>query len=180
MPEKAPDVFQVVLQCTNGDVVIECHREWAPLGVERFYELVKLGFYTDIRIFRVVEGFIAQFGISGDPKLSDKWANDNILDDPVRESNVRGTVTFATSGRNSRTTQIFINYGDNRRLDSMGFAPFGKVVSGMDVADKFYSGYGEKLSRLQNAIESTGNGVLDSQFPNLDSIKKAEFVKLNQ
>lgn len=180
MPEKAPEVFHVALQCTNGDVVIECHREWAPLGVERFYELVKQDFFSDMRIFRVVKGFVAQFGIPGDPGVAAKWVENVIPDDPVRESNVKGTITFATSGANSRTTQLFINYGDNRNLDGMGFAPFGKVVLGMDVAEDFYSGYGESITRLQGSIQAQGNAFLDGRFPELDSIKKAVFVKLDK
>ena len=180
MPDKAPEIFHVALQCTNGDVVLECHRDWAPKGVDRFYELVKKDFFTDMRIYRVVSGFVAQFGIPGDPAVAAKWQDNVIADDPVIQSNAKGTITFATSGPNSRTTQLFINYGDNRNLDSMGFAPFGRIVAGIDVADGFYSGYGESITRLQGSIQMQGNAFLDAQFPKLDSIKKAVFVKLNE
>jgi len=180
MPAKAPETFNVLFQCTNGDIVVECHRDWAPKGVDRFYDLVKQDFFTDMRVFRVVEGFVAQFGISGDPATAEKWKDDRIPDDPVKESNVKGTLTFATSGPNSRTTQLFINYGDNRNLDGMGFAPFAKIVAGMEVAEGFYSGYGERITKLQDMIAMQGNQYLDSQFPNLDSIKKAVFVKLDK
>ena len=172
---KAPATFKAKLTTTKGDIVIEVHRDWAPNGADRFYNLVKSGFYDDVRIFRVVNGFMAQVGLSGDPAVTAKWSSSNIPDDPVKESNKRGYVTFAqTSNPNSRSTQIFINYADNSRLDPQRFAPFGQVVTGMDVADSLYKGYGEQPN--QGAIQSQGNAYLDSRFPKLDAIQHAEIV----
>ena len=141
--EKAPAVYQAKFDTSKGAFVIEVHRDWAPNGADRFYNLVKNGFYNDVRFFRVLDGFMAQFGINGNPNLSAVWRNANIKDDPVKQSNTRGTITFATAGPNTRTTQVFINFGDNAGLDGQGFSPFGKVVSGMDVVDSLYGGYGE-------------------------------------
>jgi peptidyl-prolyl cis-trans isomerase A (cyclophilin A) len=174
---KAPEVFKAKFTTTKGDVVVEVHRAWAPNGADRFYNLVKMGFYDDTRLFRAVDGFMVQFGISGDPAVNTKWQPAKITDDPVKQSNKRGYVTFATSGPNSRTTQIFINYGDNSRLDAMSFAPFGQVTQGMDIVDQFYKAYGEAPSGAQPIIQSQGNAFLDSKFPKLDSIKHAEIVK---
>jgi peptidyl-prolyl cis-trans isomerase A (cyclophilin A) len=175
---KAPDVFKAKFTTTKGDFVVEVHRAWAPNGADRFYNLVKSGFYDDLRFFRAVDGFMVQFGISGDPAVNAKWQPAKIPDDPVKESNKRGYVTFATSGPNSRTTQIFINYNDsNARLDGMGFAPFGQVTQGMDVVDQLYKGYGEAASGAQPTIQSQGNAFLDSRFPKLDTLKHAEIVK---
>jgi peptidyl-prolyl cis-trans isomerase A (cyclophilin A) len=174
-------VFNVLFDTTKGKLVIECHHDWAPNGTDRFYELVKIGFFTDMRIFRVVQGFVAQFGISGDPKVSRKWEDSNIPDDSVKQSNTPGMVTFAAGGSpNSRSTQLFINYGDNSRLDSGGFAPIGKVIHGMDVANQFYAGYGESITNLQEQIQMQGNAFLDQQFPKLDSIKRAAFITFNE
>jgi peptidyl-prolyl cis-trans isomerase A (cyclophilin A) len=172
---KAPDVFQASFTTTKGDFVIEVHRDWAPNGADRFYNLVKAGFFDDTRFFRVVDGFMVQFGISGDPAVAAKWKNATIQDEPPKQSNKPAYVTFAKTGApNSRTTQIFINYGDNTRLDAMGFAPFGQVVKGMDAVNAIYKGYGE--SPDQGAIQSQGNAYLDPKFPKLDGVKHAEIV----
>jgi len=148
---------------------VEVHRDWAPNGADRFYELVTSGFYDEGRFFRVVPEFMVQWGISRDPKIAAEWRDKNIQDDPVTQSNVRGFISFATRGPNTRTTQLFINFGDNARLDSMGFAPFGKVIEGMEIVDQIYSGYGE--TPQQGMIETQGNAYLKAQFPQLDYIK---------
>lgn len=172
------NTYRVKFETTAGDFVVEVHRDWAPIGAERFHELVKSGFYDNCKFFRVVESFMVQFGISGDPKVMDKWRENKIKDDPVRKSNKRGFITYAKSGMpNSRTTQVFINYGNNSRLDNDGFAPFGEVVEGMDVVDKLYSTYGETPSQAQQRIQYEGNKFLEEKFPKLDSIKKATLVK---
>jgi peptidyl-prolyl cis-trans isomerase A (cyclophilin A) len=177
---QAPAVFQAKFTSTKGDFVVEVHRDWAPNGADRFYNLVKGGFYDDTRFFRAVDGFMVQFGISGDPAVSSKWRSASIQDDPVKQSNKRGYVTFATSGPNSRTTQIFINYGDNSRLDATGFSAFGQVVKGMDVVDSLYKGYGEGAPSgqgpNQSLVQGRGNAYLDTSFPKLDGVKKAEIV----
>ena len=174
--EKAPAVYKAKFDTSKGVFVVEVHRDWAPGGADRFYNLVKNGFFDDARFFRVVSGFMVQFGINGDPKISAPWRDARIQDDRVTQSNKRGMITFATSGSNSRTTQVFINFGDNSRLDGMGFAPFGQVVSGMDnVVDKIHSGYGE--SPNQGGIQAQGNAYLKGSFPNLDYIKKVTIEK---
>lgn len=173
-PEKAPATYQVRMETTAGPVVIEVKRELAPIGADRFYQLVKKGYYNDLRIFRVVDDFVAQFGMAGDPKVNAQWRDATIPDDPVKVSNKKGTVTFATSGPNSRTTQLFINLKDNAFLDQMGFAPFGTVVEGMENVEKFYSGYGEAPS--QPLINSRGNAYLDEKFPKLTKIQSAKIV----
>ncbi len=177
MQQRAPAVFKATFETSKGDFVIEVRREWAPTGADRFFNLVKHGFYDDVRFFRVIAGFMAQFGIHGDPKVSALWRDERIPDDPVKGSNTRGTITFATAGPNSRTTQVFINYGENARLDSLGFAPFGQVVAGMEVVDRLYAGYGEGAPRgqgpNQGKIQTEGNAYLARQFPQLDYIKKA-------
>lgn len=179
--DKAPGQFRVKFETTKGNFVVQVARVSAPLGADRFYNLVKMGYYNDVAFFRVIDGFMAQFGIHGDPKVSDKWESARIDDDPTRESNVRGAVSFATAGPNTRTTQLFINFGDNSQLDSRGFAPFGKVVEGMTVVDLLYKGYGEGAPRgggpRQDLIQSQGNSYLRSQFPKLDFIKRASLVK---
>jgi len=175
--QQAPPVFQVKLDTSKGPVVIEVTRDWAPQGADHFYTLVKTGFYDGSRFFRVRPNFVVQFGINGDPKTNRLWAGASLPDDPVKQSNTRGMVTYATAGPNTRTTQIFINLADNRRLDQDGFAPFGKVVSGMETVDSFYSGYGEMAPRGpgpdSEEIERTGNSYLENKFPRLDYIKKA-------
>lgn len=172
---KAPDLYKAKFTTTKGDFVVEVHRAWAPNGADRFYNLVKMGFYDDTRLFRAINGFMVQFGITGDGLVNGKWQSANINDDPVTQSNKRAYVSFATRGANTRTTQVFINYGDNSRLDATGFAPFAQVTQGMDVVDKFYKGYGEAPD--QGAIQSQGNAYLDAKFPQLDAIKHAEIVK---
>lgn len=178
---KAPDLFRARFDTSKGPFVIEVHRDWAPKGADRFYNLVKNGYYDDVRFFRVIAGFMAQFGISGDPKLNDVWHEANIDDDPVRQSNTRGMVSYAMRGANSRTTQLFINFADrNAQLDRMGFAPFGKVVEGMDVVDKLYSGYGEGAPSgagpAQDRTQEEGNTYLKASFPELDYVKSARIV----
>jgi len=179
--EPAPATYKVQFDTSKGAFVVEVHRDWAPNGADRFYNLVKNGFYDNARFFRVVSGFMVQFGINGDPKLSAVWREARIKDDPVKKSNARGAITFATAGPDTRTTQVFINYGDNSRLDGQGFAPFGTVTSGMDVVDKLYSGYGEGAPSgqgpAQDKIQREGNAYLTGQFGKLDYIKKASIQK---
>jgi peptidyl-prolyl cis-trans isomerase A (cyclophilin A) len=178
--EKAPAVYKVKFDTSKGPFEVEVYRGWAPNGADRFYNLVKNGFYNDARFFRVIEGFMVQFGISGDPKTAAAWRDANIPDDPVKQSNARGTITFATAGPNTRTTQTFINFGDNAGLDQQGFSPFGKVVSGMKVVDSLYSGYGEGApggaGPNQGQVQMQGNAYLEKSFPKLDYIKKATIV----
>jgi peptidyl-prolyl cis-trans isomerase A (cyclophilin A) len=171
---KAPATFQVKFTTTKGDFVVQVNRAWAPLGADRFYNLVKHGFFTDAAFFRVISGFMVQFGLNANPAVNKAWANADIHDDPVTQSNRPGTITFATAGPGTRTTQLFINYGDNGRLDRDGFAPFGQVISGMDVVNQIYSGYGE--SPDQGQITAKGKAYLDKSFPKLDSIKSATIV----
>ena len=171
---KAPDSFQVKFTTTKGDFVVDVTRSWSPVGADRFYNLVKHGFFTDAAFFRNVPGFIVQFGLSADPAVNKVWRNANIKDDQVTQSNAPGTITFATAGPNTRTTQLFINFGNNTFLDSQGFSPFGKVSSGMDVVQKLYSGYGERPD--QGAITTQGKAYLDKNFPNIDYIKSAAIV----
>jgi len=180
--EQAPATYKAKFTTSKGDFVIEVTRSWAPNGADRFYNLVKNGYFDDCRFFRVISGFMVQFGINGDPALNGIWREARIKDDPVKESNKRGYVTFATAGPNTRTTQIFINYADrNTRLDGMGFAPFGKVIEGMEVVDGLYSGYGEGAPQGsgpdQGLAQTRGNEYLTSQFPNLDFIKSAVILK---
>jgi peptidyl-prolyl cis-trans isomerase A (cyclophilin A) len=180
--DKAPDVFKAKFTTTKGDFVVEVHRDWSPSAADRFYNLVKLGFYDDVRFFRAVDGFMVQFGISGDPAVNAKWQEVGIPDDPVKQSNKRTFVTLAQRNTpNSRGTQVFINYGDNSRLDGMRFAPFGQVVQGMDVVDSLYKGYGEGAPMGagpdQGRIQAEGNAYLDTAFPKLDAIKHAEILK---
>jgi len=178
---KAPEQYKVRFETTKGDFVVQVTRAWAPLGADRFYNLVKAGYFTDVAFFRVIDGFMAQFGISGDPKIGEKWEPARIQDDPVKESNVRGMISFATAGPGTRTTQLFINYANNSKLDTMGFSPFGKVIEGMSVVDALYKDYGEGYPSgrgpSQGRIQSDGNRYLKSEFPKLDYIKQAAFVK---
>ena len=173
LTDKAPATYKVKLDTTAGPVVIEVHRDWAPLGADRFYNLVKYGFYDGVRFFRVIPGFMAQGGMSGDPAIQKLWGRNNINDDPVKQSNKRGFVTFAKTGApNSRSTQIFINYADNSSLDPQGFAPFGQVVSGMETVDKFES-YGRNNVPDQGMITAEGEAYLKRDYPKLTVIKKA-------
>ncbi|WP_298868491.1 peptidylprolyl isomerase [uncultured Gimesia sp.] len=169
---------QVLLETTKGNIVLDLHSDWSPKGVERFKELVKLGFYNDVAFFRVIEGFMAQVGMNGDPALHAKWKDNNIMDEPVVESNNPGYVSFAKTGApNSRSTQFFINYGNNSRLDGMGFSPFAQVIEGMEVVNSLYNGYGEGAGAPdQGAIIAKGNAYLKSNFPKLDYIKKATII----
>jgi peptidyl-prolyl cis-trans isomerase A (cyclophilin A) len=172
LKERAPNVFKARFDTTAGIFVIEAHADWAPRGADRFYNLVKNGYYDGCRFFRVVPGFVVQFGINGDAAIQRNWTNATIPDDKVTQGNTRGFVTFAKSSEpNSRTTQLFVNFGDNSRLNRQGFAPFGKVTMGMEVVDKIFSGYGEKPD--QDRIEKEGNAYLTKNFPKLDYIKKA-------
>jgi len=177
----APDTFRVRFETTKGAFVVEAVRAWAPNGVDRFYNLVRNGYYNDVAFFRVIENFMAQFGIHGDPAVNAVWRNARIPDDPVVESNRRGYVSFAMAGPNTRTTQLFINFRDNRQLDGMGFAPIGRVVEGMDVVDAIYSGYGEGAPNgqgpAQPMIQTQGNEYLRKNFPNLDYIQRATIIE---
>src|SRR2546423_1532515 len=180
MREQAPATFRARLETSKGDVVIEVHRDWAPHGADRFYNLVRSGYFDGVRFFRVIPGFMAQFGIHGDPPVAAAWRDATIPDDPVRQPNARGTVSFATAGPGTRTTQLFINYADNNRLDGMGFSPFGRVVEGMDVVDRLYAGYGEGAPRGrgpdQSRFQAEGNAYLKQGFPELDYVTRATIV----
>ncbi len=181
LTEKAPDTYKATFDTTAGAFTIEVHRDWAPQGADRFYNLVKSGFFTDVRFFRVINGFMAQFGIHGDPAVSRAWRDARIQDDPVKQSNREGYVTFATGGPNTRTTQLFINLADNTGLDRQGFSPIGRVSSGMDVVHKIYDVYGEGAPRGrgpdQGRIQSEGNAYLSKDFPKLTYIKSATIDK---
>jgi peptidyl-prolyl cis-trans isomerase A (cyclophilin A) len=168
---QAPAEFKVRFETSKGPFVIEVRRELAPNGVDRFYELVQSGYYDEARFFRVVPNFVVQWGINRDPKVSRQWNQKYIPDDPVKESNRRGYITYAKRTVDTRTTQVFINLADNVSLDSTGFAPFGKVTEGMEVVQNLYSGYGQ--TPQQNLIQLQGNAYLESQFPQLDYIKTA-------
>lgn len=174
---KAPESFKAKFETTKGSFTIQVSRSLSPTGADRFYNLVKSGFFQDIAFFRVIPGFMSQFGIHGDPAVSAKWRDAKIGDDPVTGRNVRGTVTFAMAGPNTRTTQLFINLVDNTNLDGLRFSPFGKVVDGMDVVDKLNGEYGEGAPRGrgpdQGRIQTEGNAYLKKDFPNLDYIKFA-------
>ncbi len=175
--EKAPANFKARFDSSKGVFVVQVQRDWAPNGADRFYNLVKNGYFDNARFFRVISGFMVQFGIHGDPAIAAPWRTARIPDDQVRQSNKRGFITFATSGPNSRTTQVFVNFADNSGLDRQGFAPFGQVTSGMDVVDKLYSGYGEGAPSGngpdQSRIQREGNAYLSKFFPSLDVIRKA-------
>jgi len=178
----APDTFAVRFETTRGPFTVEFYRAWAPLGADRVYYLVRSGYYDGVRFFRVLPGFVAQFGASGDPRVAKVWDVRTIRDDPVKQTNRRGTVTFATAGPNTRTTQLFVNLGGNSRLDRLGFAPLGRVVDGMTrVVDSLYAGYGEGAPRgkgpNQDRIAAEGTAYLAREFPRLDWIRKAEVVK---
>lgn len=170
----APDSFRVAFETTRGNFVVEVTRAWSPKGADRFYDLVAEGFFDENRFFRVLPGFIAQFGVNDDKKLNEKWEAKTIADDPVKESNSHGTLVFASDGPNSRSHQLFINLADNKNLDTQGFSPIGRVVAGMSVADSIYSGYGETPS--YHLLATLGNSYLKRMFPKLDYIKTARIV----
>ncbi len=178
--EKAPDEFKARFETTRGDFVVLVHRDWAPQGADRFYNLVKIGFYEEAGFFRSIEGFMVQFGVSPYPEVSEKWREARIDDDPVKESNKPGRLTFATAGPNTRTTQLFINYKDNTNLDPMGFAPFGEVVEGMDVVNSLHK-TGEGAPRgpgpHQGKLQERGNAYLLEKFPKVDLIKKVTILE---
>jgi peptidyl-prolyl cis-trans isomerase A (cyclophilin A) len=177
---KAPEVYEVKFTTTKGEFVVQVTRAWAPLGADRFYNLAANKFFDDASFFRVLSGFVVQFGLNADPQISKVWRAATINDDPVTQSNRPGYVTFATAGPNTRTTQVFINLGNNAQLDSMGFAPFGLVALGMEVVKQLYSGYGEGAPSGrgpdQGAVSSQGKAYLDKNFPNLDGIKTATII----
>lgn len=182
LTETAPATYKVKFDTSVGAFVVEVQREWAPIGADRFYNLVKAGFFNDCRFFRVIQGFMVQFGIHGDPEVMAAWRGARIGIDPVKQSNKRGYITYAMGGTpDTRTTQVFINFADNASLDGMGFAPFGRVVSGMDIVDKIHSGYGEGAPRgqgpEQGRIQMEGNAYLTKSFPKLDYIKTATIEK---
>ena len=176
----APETFKAQFDTTRGKFTIEVTRSLSPNGADRFYNLVRSGYFKDVAFFRVIPGFMCQFGIHGDPGVSAKWRAAAIADDPVKGSNTRGTITFATAGPNTRTTQLFINFADNINLNGMGFSPFGKVTEGMDVVDKINGEYGEGAPRgggpNQGRVQAEGNTYLKKDFPNLDYIKSATIV----
>jgi peptidyl-prolyl cis-trans isomerase A (cyclophilin A) len=179
---QAPEEFQAEFTTTKGDFVVAAHRSWAPHGADRFYNLVKIGFFDDVRFFRAIPDFMVQFGIPGDPEVASRWRNASIADDPVTRSNLRGFVSFAQTSRpNSRTTQIFVCYQNHPRLDASGFAPFAQVVRGMEVVDSLYAGYGEGAPAGggpdQERVQTEGNAYLDREFPKLDRILRARIVQ---
>ncbi len=178
---QAPETFRVRFETTAGNFEVDITRAWAPLGADRFYNLVKIGYFTDVAFYRVIEGFMVQFGFHGDPKVNEMWFVAGMRDDPVTQSNQPGMLTFANRGRNTRTTQLFINTADNSYLDGMGFAPFGKIVGdGMTVVSKLYGGYGEGAPMgsgpNQMLLQKQGNTYLREKFPELSYIKKAVLV----
>ena len=179
--ETAPAAYKARFDTSKGVFVIEVQRAWAPNGADRFYNLVKNGFYDNVRFFRVISGFMVQFGISGDPKISAPWRDARIADDPVKQSNKRGFITYAMAGPNTRTSQVFINFGDNASLDSQGFSPFGRVVTGMNVVDALNAEYGEGAPRGrgpdQGRVQMEGNAYLTRDFGKLDFVKKATIDK---
>jgi peptidyl-prolyl cis-trans isomerase A (cyclophilin A) len=180
--EDPPEKFKAKFETTKGDFVIEVNSKWSPEGAKRFYNLVKIGYYDDVAFFRAVKGFMVQFGIHGSGEVNRVWRNAKIKDDSVKQSNTKGFVTFAKSGApDSRTVQVFINYGNNANLDGMGFSPFGKVVEGMDVVETLHTGYGDSPPNgrgpEQQRFQSEGNAYLKQQFSELDYIKKATIVE---
>ena len=181
-PAHAPETFRVRFETSQGAFVVEVHREWAPRGADRFHELVASGYVDGSRFFRVVSGFIAQFGVAGDPKVTAAWKDRTIPDDPVRQSNIRGTIAYAMTGPNTRATQLYVNLADNSRLDAQGFVPIGRVTSGMDVVDRLYSGYGETSGGgmrggKQGEMLKGGNAWLDANFPKLDHLLRARLLE---
>jgi len=174
LTEQAPATFQAAFDTSKGRFVVDVHRDWAPIGADRFYNLVKGGFFDDVRFFRVIPGQLAQFGMHGDPTVQEAWRDAVVEDDPVNHGNTRGAVSFASRGPNTRTTQLFINLRDNSPYDRLGFAPFAEVVTGMDVVDRLYSGYQERPD--QGLIDAEGNAYLMREFPDLDYINKAAII----
>ena len=176
----APDNYKVQFETSQGNFVVAVDRNLAPKGADRFYNLVKIGYFDDLRFFRVIPGFMVQFGIHGQPEVNKAWKDAMIQDDAVKATNSRGMVSFATSGKDTRTTQVFINFGNNANLDGMGFSPFGQVESGMEIVDALYSGYGEGAPRgtgpWQNRIQDEGNAYLDADFPKMDRILTARLL----
>ncbi len=171
-------MFKASFDTSAGSFVVEVRRDWSPNGADRFYNLVKSGYFDGVKFFRVIPGFMVQFGMHGDPAVQAAWTNAKIADDPVKESNKRGYLTFAKpNAPNARSNQIFINFADNAGLDSQGFSPFGKVISGMDVVDKINASYGANPGNDQGNIASGGNAYLEKTYPGLTSIKKATIVQ---
>jgi peptidyl-prolyl cis-trans isomerase A (cyclophilin A) len=171
---ESPATFKAEFDTSQGKFVIQVTRDWAPVGADRFYNLVKIGYFENVAFFRIKKGFMVQFGIHGDPRVNTAWRGARIQDDPVVKSNTRGMVTYGKTGApNSRATQLFVNYGNNKRLDGMGFAPFGEVVSGMAVLDSLYDGYGLALGGKQAQLQSQGNAFLAENYPKVDYIKTA-------
>jgi peptidyl-prolyl cis-trans isomerase A (cyclophilin A) len=181
MQRTAPDTFEVHFETTQGDFVMEVVREWAPIGADRFYNLARHGYYDGVRFFRVLPGFVVQFGISGDPTISAAWREMRMADDPVVQSNERGYVSYAMAGPDTRTVQVFINLRDNSRLDAQGFAPFARIVSGMEVVEALHAGYGEGAPRgegpEQERIQAEGEAYLEAEFPELDRVVRARVVE---
>ena len=180
--QPSPDLFRVRIETSKGAFTIEAHRDWSPRGVDRFYNLVRTGFFDDSRLFRIRANYIAQFGIAGDSVIAKTWREQAFPDDPVKQSNLRGNVAFAMTGPNTRTTQIYINLKDNTNLDAQGFSPIGKVIGGMDVVDRFYSEYGESSgggmrTGKQSRMFEEGNAWLDREFPKLDKLISARIEK---
>ncbi|MEO0248116.1 MAG: peptidylprolyl isomerase, partial [candidate division WOR-3 bacterium] len=179
--QEAPEVFRVRVETSKGVFAVEAHRAWAPRGVDRFYNLVRAGFFDDSRFFRVRAGYIVQFGIAGDPRIAQVWRHETIPDDPVKQTNTRGFIGYAMTGPDTRTTQLYINLTDNSRLDADGFAPIGKVIEGMDVVDRLYAGYDESAGGgmrggKQGKLFEGGNAHLDREFPKLDKLLRAQIV----
>jgi cyclophilin family peptidyl-prolyl cis-trans isomerase len=181
LTERAPDVFRARFDTSKGPFVVEVHRDWAPIGADRFYNLVRNSYYDDTRFFRVIDGFMAQVGINGTPAVQALWRSATIKDDPVKQSNKRGFVSLANAGPDSRSTQFFISFVDNSKYDRLGFAPFGQVVSGMENVDRLYSGYGDGAPNgtgpVQQKIQTEGNAYLVKEFPKLDYVKTATIDK---
>lgn len=173
--DKSPDVYKVEFETSAGNFTVEVTRKWAPVGADHFYELVKKEFYKECRFFRVVPGFMVQWGINGDPAIQQKWRSTPIKDEATVASNQRGFITYAMGGPNTRTTQLFINYNDNSRLDNSGFPPFGRVIKGMEVVDKINARHGERPD--QGQMQARGNAYLKESFPDLDYIKTVKLLK---
>jgi len=178
----APPVYRVKIETTQGNFTIEVHRDWAPHGADRFYELVRAKYYDNSRFFRVVAGKWVQFGIAGDPKAAQRWRERTIPDDPVKQSNTPGYIAFAFTRPGTRSTEVYINLGDNSRQDAQGFAPFGRVIEGMDVVEKLYSGYGENSgggmrAGHQDKMFEEGDVWLDRNFPKLDRLIRARMAR---